>query len=81
MARHVQITQNNKLAIFFLQCLTKGSDEVDFLHADKHETLLQIDTMILKGMVKHFQSFQNSKIAASLQYLKKKSEMKLMFCM
>ena len=41
------------------------SDEVDFLHADKHESLLQIDTMILMGMFKHFQSFQNSKFAIS----------------
>ena len=47
------------------------SDEVDFLHADKHESLLQIDTMILMGMVKHSQSSQNSNFATSLQYLKK----------
>ena len=47
------------------------SDEVDSLHADKHESLLQIDTMILVGMVKHSQSSQNSKFAMSLQYLKK----------
>ena len=32
---------------------------------------LQIDTMILMGMVKHSQSSQNSKFAMSLQYLKK----------
>ena len=42
-----------------------------FFHADKHESLLQIDTMIFMGMVKHSQSFQNSKFAMSLQYLKK----------
>ena len=47
------------------------SDEFDFLHADMHESLLQIDTMILMGMVKHSQSSQNSKFAMSLQYLKK----------
>ena len=71
MARHAQITQNNKLAISW-QYLKKGlSDEVDFLHADKHESLLQIDSMILMGMVKHSQSSQNSKFAMSLQYLKK----------
>ena len=46
------------------------SDEV-FLHADKHESFLQIDTMILIGVVKHFQSSQNCKFAMSLQYLKK----------
>ena len=32
---------------------------------------LQIDTMILMGMVKHSQSSQSSKFAMSLQYLKK----------
>ena len=42
-----------------------------FLDADKHESLLQINTMILMGMFKHSQSFQNSKFAMSLQYLKK----------
>ena len=56
------------------------SDNVDFLHADKHETLLQID-MILIGIVKHSQSFQ----IESLQYLynisKKKLKLKLIFGM
>ena len=39
------------------------SDEVDVLHADKHESLLQINTIILMGIVKCSQS--------SLKYLKK----------
>ena len=47
------------------------SDEVDFLHADKHESLLQIDSMILTVIVKHSQSFQRSKFPMSLQYLRK----------
>ena len=47
------------------------SDEVYFLHANKHESLLQIDTMILMGMVKHSQSSQKSKFVMSLKYLKK----------
>ena len=47
------------------------SEEVDFLHADKHESLLQIDTTILMGIVKHSQSSQNSMLTMSLQYLKK----------
>ena len=55
-------------------CLKReASDEVDSLYADNHESLLQIDTMNLMGMVKHSQSFQNSKFAMSLQYLKKGS--------
>ena len=47
------------------------NDEVDFLHAGKHENLLQIDTMILMDMIKHFQSSQNSKFTTFVQYLKK----------
>ena len=47
------------------------NDEADYLHADKHESLLQIDSMILTRMVKHSQSCQNSKFGTSLQYLKK----------
>ena len=31
-----------------------------FLHAGKHDSLLQIGSMILMGMTKHFQSSQNS---------------------
>ena len=50
MARHVQITQN-KLAISLQYCKKELIDEVDFLHADKHENLLQIDSMILMVMV------------------------------
>ena len=47
------------------------NDEVDFLHPGKHENLLQIDTMILMDMIKHFQSSQNSKFTTFVQYLKK----------
>ena len=55
-----------------LQYLKKDvSNEIDFLHADKHESLLKTDTIILMGMVKYFQSSQNSKFAMFLQYLKK----------
>ena len=44
---HAQNTQNNMLPIS-LQYLRKDvSDEVDFLYADKHKGVLQIDTMIL----------------------------------
>ena len=71
MTRHIQITQNNKFAISLEYLKKEVSDEVDFLHADKHESLLQIDTMILIGIVKHSQSSQNSKFTMSLQYFKK----------
>ena len=51
-----------------LQYLKKElSDEVVFLHANQHKSLLQIESMILMDMVKHSQSSQNSKFAISLQ--------------
>ena len=46
MAKHAQITQNNKFATSLQYLKKEVSDEVDFLHVDKHERLLQIDTMI-----------------------------------
>ena len=48
-----------------------------FWHADKHESLLQIDSIILIGMAKHLQSSQNSKFAIPFQYLK--TEVKVIF--
>ena len=48
------------------------SDEVDFLDTDKHENLLQIDPVILMGIVKHSQSSQNSKFAMTLYNISKK---------
>ena len=68
IARHAQNTQYNKFAISLQYLKKEMSDEIDFLHADKYEKLikLQIDTMILMGMVKHSQSFQNSKFAMYL---------------
>ena len=64
-------TQTKKFAIS-LQYLEKVvNEEVDFVHAGKHENLLQIGTIILMEMVKHFQSSKNSKFTMSVQYLKK----------
>ena len=54
VARHAQITQNNKFAISQIYLKKEVSDEVDFLHVDKHESLLQINTMVLMRMVKYF---------------------------
>ena len=59
--------------------LEKAQDAIDFLHAGKHERLLQIDIMILMEMVKYSQSSQNSKFAMSLQYLKKEVRDKVDF--
>ena len=47
MARHAQIIQNNKFPISLQHVEKEMSDAVYFLYADKHESLLQIDTKIL----------------------------------
>ena len=71
VASSAQISQNNMFAIFLQYFKREVSDEVDFLFADNHKSLIQIDTIILMGMVNYSQSFQNSKFAMFLQYLKK----------
>ena len=46
---NAQITQNNTFATF-LQCLNKEvSDEIDFLHANKYESFVQVDIIICGG--------------------------------
>ena len=47
--------QNNKFAISLQYLKKKVSDGVSFLHEDKHVSFLQIDTIILMGMVKQSQ--------------------------
>ena len=76
MARHAQITQNNEFAISLQYMKKEVSDE----DAEKHESLLQIDTMIFMGLVKPSQSSQKSKFAMSLNKISKnKLEMNLIF--
>ena len=49
LARHAQITQNNNFAISLQYLKTEVRDKVDFVHANKHERFLQIDTMVFDG--------------------------------
>ena len=65
VARHGQFVQNNRFAISLQYLKEEVFDEVDFLHVDKHQSLLQIDTMILVGMFKCSKSSQNSKSPVS----------------
>ena len=79
VARHAQITQNNKLLIFLQYLKKEVIDEVDFLHADKYQSFLQLSIKVFYKvllslwmvMIKHSQSTQRNKFAISLQYLKK----------
>ena len=80
MVKHCQCVQNSKFAMS-LQYLKKGfRDEVDFLHADKYQSFLQVDfnslgmnisykviLSLLMGMIKNSQSTQ---IITNFQYLK-----------
>ena len=70
MTRHAQIVQSNKFAIFLQYCKKQINEEVDFLLADKHESILQINILVLVGIVKDSQVSQESKFVMSLQYLK-----------
>ena len=54
---HAQIAQNNKFAISLQYLKKELSDEVDFLHADKHQSMLQVDGMILMGDGQAFAKF------------------------
>ena len=68
-----------------LQYLKKEvRDKVNFLHADKHQSFLQVDfntlgikislkviLSLLMSMIKHSQRTQSNMFAISLQYLKK----------
>ena len=46
---------------------------INIMYVDKHESLLKIDTMILMGMVKHFQSSHNSQFCNVLTISQKRN--------
>ena len=49
IARYTQSTQNSKFVISLQYPKKERRDEVDFLHADKHQTFLQLDSIDLDG--------------------------------
>ena len=71
VARHAQITQSKKFATTLKYLKKEVSNEVDFLHTNKHESFLQTDTITSVRMDKHSRNSQNRKFAMSLQYLVK----------
>ena len=84
MVKHSQSSQNSKFAMSLQYLKKEVRDEVNFLHADKHQRFLQVDfntlgikvsykviLSLLMGMIKYSQSTQSNKFAISLQYLKK----------
>ena len=49
IARHALSTQNNKFVISLQYLKKQERDEVDFIHADKYQTILQVDAINLGG--------------------------------
>ena len=43
MVKHSQSSQNSKFAMSLQYLKKEVRDEVDFLHADKHQSFLQVD--------------------------------------
>ena len=83
-SRISKVTEIASLPCFYIISKKKVRDEVDFLHADKHQSYLQGDfntlgtkvsykvvLSLLMSMIKHSQSTQSNNFATSLQYLKK----------
>ena len=49
-ARHFQSTQNSMYAISLQYLKPQISDEVNFLHVDKHQSFLKVDTIFFHGL-------------------------------
>ena len=49
MVKHSQISPNSKFAMSLQYLKKEVRDEVEFLHADKHQSFLQSGTIITDG--------------------------------
>ena len=80
MFKHSQSSQNGKFAMSLQYLEKRVKYEVDFFHADKHQSFLQVDfntlgikvfykviLSLLMGMFKYSQITQSNKFAISLQ--------------
>ena len=94
MVKYSQSFQNSKFAMSLQYHKNEVRKEVDFLHADKHQSFLQVDfntldiknfykviLSLLMGMIYDSQNTQINKFAISLQFLKKKLVMEFIFCL
>ena len=56
----------NQIAEFLkMQYLNVVSDEVNFLHVNRHQNFLQVDTIVLEWLARHASSNCNSTFAIS----------------
>ena len=79
VVRHARVTQNNKFAISLQYLKKELSDEVDFLHADKHERLLQIWFWWGWSSIPKVPKIESLQCLYNIS--KKRLNMKLIFCM
>ena len=70
VTRHAKSTQNTKYAVSLQYFKKELSFEVDVLHADKHENLLQVDSTIFDGFGQACPNYA-AKFAISLWHPKK----------
>ena len=84
MVKHFQSSQNSKFAMSLQNLKKEVRDEAEFLHADKHQNLAQVDfntlsiklfykviLSLLMGIIKHSQRAQSNKLSIALQCLEK----------
>ena len=62
LTRHAQSTQNSKFVMSLQYLKKEGRDEVDFLHADRHQTILQADIINLGGHGQACQSYPKQQV-------------------
>ena len=71
MVKHSQSSQNSKLAMS-LQCSKKEVRyEVDFFHADKHQSFHKLTLSFFMQLTKHVQTTQNIKLVIFYNILRK----------
>ena len=79
MIKYSRSSQNNKFAVSLQYLKKEVRDEVNFLHADKHQNFYKLALSFLMEVARHVQSTQNRKLVKFLQYIKKKV-MQLLLC-
>ena len=65
MIKHFQCSPNSKLAMSLQYLKKELKYEVDFLHANEHQSFLQGNTVIIGGHDQAFSNTQSNKFAIS----------------
>ena len=79
IAKHAQSTQNSKFVISLQYLYEEGRDEVDFLHANRHQDVLHLMSLMLVGMIRPAQIPKVTSLHNLSNVSRKKWGMKLIF--